>query len=115
MNLQAIVPHWAGTQYTGHIPDDVYHHVLANIITTSFKLELVMADFAFYELKPPGFDNVQIEEGEDSGFDPELDASTHDDRTIKLQVWISEFDGVKDWGFGSKEIAERQHVVYALF
>ncbi|KAE9387279.1 hypothetical protein BT96DRAFT_1005270 [Gymnopus androsaceus JB14] len=77
-NIQAIVP--------------------PNIITMSFNLELVMADFVFYEPKPPSFDNVQFEEGEDLGFDPELDAPSCKDREIKLQAWMPGFNSTESEG-----------------
>ncbi|KAE9390996.1 hypothetical protein BT96DRAFT_798235, partial [Gymnopus androsaceus JB14] len=48
-NLQAIVPWWDGVEYPAHIPDDVFRHVLWNTINMSFKLELLMANFIFYE------------------------------------------------------------------
>lgn len=112
-NLQAIVPQWNGTEYTGRIPDTVFRSVMWDSINRSFRLELIMADFVFYELKPAGFD-AELEEGQDLDFDPQLDVLSREDREIKLQVWMS-FQDDGDCGFGSKNLAIRQRAIYALF
>lgn len=74
-----------------------------------------MADSIFYELKPVGFDDVDNEQGEVVNFDPDLDASTREDRNVKVMTWIPGFMNNGEMGFESLDLAICRRSAYALF
>lgn len=92
------MPRWKGLEYPEYIPDKIYREVLNDIFKKSFKREFLLADSAFYELKPVGFDNAMqgvAEVGEVQNFDADLDASTREDHNVKIMAWIPGLMGVK--------------------
>ncbi|KAJ3898183.1 hypothetical protein F5879DRAFT_995056 [Lentinula edodes] len=106
-DLQNVVPRWQNKEVAGRIPDDICRQVLHEIYTISFKAELLLADQYLYELQSEGFD------GDGKGYD-ELDASSREDRKIKVMSFMPGFTtGVI--GFGSGDQGERQRSIYALY
>lgn len=112
------MPRWNGQEYPGHIPDDIFRQVLDEIFKESFKQELLLADSIFYKLKPGGFDDTsqeRAEVGEVQEFDVDLDASTHEDRNVKVMAWIPGLMNGSEFGFDSLDLAARRRSAYALF
>lgn len=73
-----------------------------------------MADSIFYKLKPIGFDKA-AERGEIPDFDTDLDASSCDDREVKVTTWLPGFTGVENFGFDAPDLLSRQQVAYRLY
>lgn len=114
-NLSSVVAWWNGQAYPGQIPDHIYRLILADIFAWGFKCELIFADSIFYKLKPAGFDKVAVDEGEVLDFDPDLDASSLDDREVKVTTWLPGFTGKESFGFNDPELLVRQRVAYKLY
>lgn len=111
------MPRWKGLEYPEYIPDKIYREVLNDIFKESFKREFLLADSAFYELKPVGFDNAMqgvAEVGEVQNFDADLDASTREDHNVKIMAWIPGLMDGGETGFESSDLSTRRRSAYAL-
>lgn len=73
-----------------------------------------MADRYLYRLRPVGFDSIELEEGEATMFN-ELDASTREERHVKVASFLPGFTGEGDTGFSSRDVAKRRVAMYRLY
>ncbi|KAE9390717.1 hypothetical protein BT96DRAFT_1001993, partial [Gymnopus androsaceus JB14] len=104
-NLNSIVPAWKDKKYEGLIPDDVCREVLEEIFCMSFKEELLLLDRYLYTVK-----SRDSEEGEVLD---DLDASTREERNIKvIGAVILDTDVL---GGASASVDTRQNAFYGLF
>ena len=90
----------------GRIPDNVAHDVFYEIFRVSFTQELLMADRYLYEVKP--------DEHEDEELANELDASSREERNLKVMGAIPGMLDGGDLGFGSSNDSLCQRSLYGL-
>lgn len=77
-DLNAVIPMWKGLAYAQAIPDDICREILEEICRVSFKFELLLLDRYLYDVKPRDW------VPEDGEVFSELDASSREDRNIKV-------------------------------
>lgn len=104
-NLHLVVPTWKDRKYEGSIPDDVCREILEEIFRISFKSEMLLLDRYLYTVK-----SKESEEGE---LLDELDASTREERNIKvIGAVMLEGDVL---GVASASAETRRKAFYGLF
>lgn len=112
--LKAVTPTWNGQEFPGRITDHVFQEVLTEIFTVSFKQEFLFLDHHLYELQEEGFDmEVDIENGEVAGFS-DLDASSREERLVKVTTSILGFMDGEELGLASSDLRVRQQTLYGM-
>lgn len=113
--MKAVIPTWKGQVFPGRIPDAVFTEVLADIFAMSFKQEFLFLDQYLYPLREEGFDmQLDSEAGEVTSFD-DLDASSREERIVKVTTSIPGFMEGEVLGLASSDFAVRQHTLYAIY
>ncbi|KAE9384962.1 hypothetical protein BT96DRAFT_1007519 [Gymnopus androsaceus JB14] len=105
-NIGSVVATWNGQKMPGRIPDNVAHDVFYEIFRVSFTQELLMADQYLYEVKP--------DEHEDKELANELDASSREERNLKVMGAIPGMLDGGDLGFGLSNDSLCQRSLYGL-
>lgn len=98
---------WNGQQFPDQIPDNVACEVFSEIFRVSFTEELLMADRYLYELRE--------DDREDGELGSDLDASSREERNLKVMSAIPGMLDGGDLGFGSADLALRQRSLYGLY
>lgn len=109
-DLASVKALWHGEELSGHIPDQTCREILLEIAVTSFKHEILLADRFLYKLKAVGFDEVEVGEVVD-----ELDASSWEDRKIKILSVIPGLGLGETLGFGSADKEEKRRSLFGLY